>query len=87
MEGPLDQVAASPARTAAGAVTSTAGLACGPAVAARLPYAPSTSSDSRGQARAAQGPKSRSVRQAQAMPASGSTHRKLPERPGDFTPV
>jgi hypothetical protein len=51
------------------------------------PDASSTSSDSRGQARAAQGPKSGSVRQAQAMPASGSTHKKLPERPGDFTPV
>jgi hypothetical protein len=30
MEGPLDQVAAWPARTAAGAVTSTAGLGAGP---------------------------------------------------------
>ena len=35
----------------------------------------------------AQGPKSRSVRRAQAMLASGSTHKKLPERPGDFTRV
>jgi hypothetical protein len=87
MEGPLDQVAAWPARTAAGAVTSTAGLGAGPRsrLASRTPRArrPTIAATPRG----AQGPKSRSFRQAQAMPASGSTHKKLPERPGDFTPV
>ena len=34
-----------------------------------------------GQACLAQSPKSRSARATQASPASGSTHRKLPERP------
>jgi hypothetical protein len=41
----------------------------------------STASDSRGQASFAQGPKSRSVRHAQASCASGSTQRKVPVPP------
>ena len=43
--------------------------------------AASRSSESRGHACLAQSPKSRSARAAQATPASGSTQRKLPERP------